>query len=113
MRTTTAIALAGLLVCLGASAPRAEDVQELWTKNCASCHGADMKGQTKAGKALKVKDFTAADVRAGFDRDRMIKATKEGITREGSDKPVMKPFADKLTDEQIAALVDHIIANAK
>jgi cytochrome c553 len=110
MQTLSTLVLGGLLVCAGASSLSAEEVTELWTKHCASCHGADMKGQTKAGKALKVADLTAPDVRAAFDRERMIKAIKQGVTREGSDKPVMKPFSDKLTDEQIAALVDHIMA---
>jgi mono/diheme cytochrome c family protein len=85
----------------------------LWSKHCASCHGETGKGDTKSGKMLKVNDLTDATVRSGFDRDRMMKATKEGVKKEGSDKLVMKGFADKLTDAEIAALIEHIYAFVK
>lgn len=93
-----------------ASDARAEgEASELWAKECAKCHGADGTGQTKMGRIQKVKDLTDATVRAGFDRDRMIASVKNGILKEDGKTPWMKGFADKLTDEQIAALVDYVI----
>ena len=94
----------------GAAAPAFDKAAatELWTKNCASCHGAGGKADTKTGQLLKVRDLTDPTVRAGFDRDRMIKATKEGVKKEGSDKLAMKAFGDKLSDAEIASLVDLI-----
>jgi mono/diheme cytochrome c family protein len=105
---------------LGATHARAEDapaggamdVPALWKKNCASCHGEDGKGQTKAGKTKKVEDLTNPEIRAKFDRDRMIKATKEGIKDEAG-KERMKPYAEKLSDAEIAALTDYIINTLK
>ena len=90
----------------------ATGVAAVWNKNCASCHGKDGKGQTKAGKTKKVEDMTNPAVRAKFDRDRMIKSTKEGIKDEAG-KERMKPYADKLSDADITALVDYIMNTLK
>jgi mono/diheme cytochrome c family protein len=103
--------LATLCFCFVAVSARAQSAAELYSKNCASCHGADLKGQTKVGQAMKVTDLTAPEVRAKFDRARMITSLTDGITRDG--KQVKKPFKGKLTDEQIAALVDYVIAGGK
>jgi mono/diheme cytochrome c family protein len=88
------------------------DVPALWKKNCASCHGDDGKGQTKAGRTKKVEDLTNPEIRAKFDRDRMIKVTKEGI-KDDAGKERMKPYADKLSDAEIAALTDYIFETLK
>ena len=98
-----------------ATAPAADTAAAtaLWTKNCASCHGAGGKGDTKTGALLKVRDLTDPAVRAGFDRERMIKATKEGVKKEGSDKLAMKAFGDKLSDAEIASLIDLIYSFGK
>ena len=88
-----------------AAEPSAKD---LWSKNCASCHGADGKGATKMGRRLHIKDLTSDEVKAGFDRDRMITAVRDGVNNE-EGKQVMKPLADKLTEEQMGKVVDYII----
>lgn len=85
----------------------ATGIAAVWNKNCASCHGKDGKGQTKAGKTKKVENLTDPAVRAKFDRDRMIKAIKEGI-KDDAGKERMKPYAGKVSDADIAALVDYI-----
>ena len=102
--------LATATVLAGASAFAADDVKALWIQNCASCHGEDGKAATKVGQLLKVRSLLDPEVRAKFDRERMINATKQGIPQEGSSKMAMKGYADKLTDEQIAALIDYIYA---
>ena len=118
--TILSISLLAAVVTLGAQQARAEDaaaggatdVPALWKKNCASCHGEDGKGETKAGKTKKVKNLTDPAVRAEFDRDKMIKTTKEGI--KGDDgKERMKPYAEKLSDAEIAALTDYILNTLK
>ena len=119
--------ICSLSVLLAAHVARAEDaapaeeagdtggatgIAAVWNKNCASCHGKDGKGQTKAGKTKKVEDLTNPAVRAKFDRDRMIKATKEGIKDEAG-KERMKPYADKLSEQEITALIDYIVNTLK
>lgn len=114
------VSLLAMVVVLGAGYARAEDapaggaadVPALWKKNCASCHGEDGKGQTKAGKQKKVEDMTNPEVRAKFDRDRMIKSVKEGI-KDDAGKDRMKPYAEKLSEAEIAALIDHVINTLK
>jgi len=85
----------------------AADVQENWTKNCASCHGKDGKGETKAGKKAEVKDLTDGTYQASFTDEQMFKQIKEGM-KDKTGKERMKPFADKLNDEEIKALVAHV-----
>ena len=119
MKLTPAIfsvAILAAAVAFGATRARAEDaaldVPALWKKNCASCHGDDGKGQTKAGKSKKVQDLTNPEIRAKFDRDRMIKSTKGGMKSEDG-KELMKPYGEKLSDAEIAALTDYVINTLK
>jgi cytochrome c553 len=95
-----------------AAAGGATDVAALWKKNCASCHGEDGKGQTKAGKQKKVQDLTDPEVHGKLERDKMIKAIKEGI-KDDAGKDRMKPYAEKLSDAEIAALADHVLNTFK
>jgi len=104
MRKTTVAIVAGVTVLLGAAGARAQDANELWTKNCASCHGPDMKGDTKAGKAMQVKDLTTLKL----DKAAAAKAIKEGVKRE--DKQVMKAFGEKLSEAEIDALAGKVAA---
>jgi cytochrome c553 len=84
----------------------AADVAENWTKNCASCHGKDGKGQTKAGRMAGVKDQTDAAYQASLKDDKMFESIKNGL--KDGNKEKMKPFAGKLTDDEIKALVAHV-----
>jgi cytochrome c553 len=97
---------ATLVPFLLANPSRAADALANWTKHCASCHGKDGKGQTKAGKMAGVKDQTDAQYQAGLTDDKMLAAIKEGL-KEGT-KEKMKPFKDKLSDDEIKALIAHV-----
>ncbi len=83
---------------------RAADVKENWEKNCASCHGKDGKGETKAGKKADVKNKTDVTYQASFTDEQMFKQIKEGL-KDKNGKEKMKAFSDKLSDEEIKALV--------
>ena len=94
------------VICtIAAVATTRADVKETWDKQCAKCHGADGKGDTKMGKKLEVKDYTDAKVQAGMKDEEMTKVIKEG--KKDGDKTKMKAFAD-LGDAEIKALVAHI-----
>ena len=82
------------------------DAAELYGKNCASCHGADGKGQTAMGKKFKLKDYTDAKVQAGFTDKEATAAILDG-------KDKMKGFKGKITDADVAALVKYIRAFKK
>jgi mono/diheme cytochrome c family protein len=84
----------------------AGDAQQNWDKDCAMCHGKDGKGQTTIGRKLQIKDFTDSKAQASFTDADAAKAIKEGITKDGQLK--MKAFGDKLSDDEIKALVTHV-----
>lgn len=95
------------LLVSGAISARAADAKELWTKNCAKCHGEDGKGKTKMGEKLGVKDYTDGKVQAELKDPEMAKAIKEGVKEKDSDKMKMKGFAD-LSDDEVKALVGYV-----
>jgi cytochrome c553 len=97
---------ATLVPFLLAGSSRAADATANWTKHCASCHGKDGKGETKAGRMAGVKDQTDPKYQAGLTDDKMIAAIKDGLKEGGKEK--MKPFKDKLSDDEIKALVAHV-----
>src|SRR5579862_9226467 len=93
------------LLVAGAVSARAAEAKELWTKNCAKCHGEDGKGKTKMGEKLGVKDYTDAKVQADFKDADLAKAIKEGV--KDGDKVKMKGFPD-LSDDEVKGLVAYI-----
>ena len=90
-------------VCLLAGMAQAADMKENWEKNCQKCHGPDGKGNTKMGRQSGVKDYTDPKVQAEFTDEKALKVVKEGIVEKGKKK--MDPYGDKLTDDEIKALI--------
>jgi mono/diheme cytochrome c family protein len=94
------LAVAAALLAIGMPANAAPDGAALYKAKCAMCHGPDGTGQTPTGKAMKVRDFTSADVQKQTDAE----LTK--IVTDGKGK--MPVYKGKLTDEEIKALVAFI-----
>ena len=104
MKKIIVIGLAlGLASALSASAA---DAKENYTQNCAKCHGADGKGDTKMGKKLGIKDYTDAKVQDELKDDAAFKAIKEGL-KDKDGKTLMKP-AESMSDDDIKALVTYM-----
>ena len=82
------------------------DGAEVYTKNCASCHGKDGKGETTMGKKAKVKDYTDAKVQASFTDAEALKVILEG-------KEKMKGYKDKITEAEAKEVVTYIRAFKK
>lgn len=95
----------GLLAALPVAGSAAE-VTELWATHCASCHGKDGKGQTKAGRMAGAKDQTDPAYQATLNDERSFKSLKEGL-KDGT-KEKMKPFKEKLSDDEIKALIAQV-----
>ena len=89
---------------------RAEDAKPLYDKECAKCHGADGKGETRMGKKLGAKDYTDAKVQEEMKDDAAFKAIKEGLKKD--DSTLMKP-AEGMSDDQIKSLVAYMRAFKK
>lgn len=96
---TTTLALAAV-----ASAATA---QENWDLHCAKCHAADGSGSTKIGIKLKLKDYTKAELQAAFTDAEALDAIRDGVKNEAG-KMTMNPYAEKLTPEEMQALVPFV-----
>jgi cytochrome c553 len=84
----------------------AADAKAPYDKDCAKCHGADGKGETKMGKKLGAKDYTDAKVQTEMKDDAAVKAIKEGL-KDSAGKTLMKP-AEGLSDADIKGLVAYM-----
>jgi len=91
---------------LAALSARADDTKAIYEKDCAKCHGADGKGQTKMGQKLGVKDYTDAKVQAELNDENATKAIKEGL-KDKEGKVLMKP-AENLSDNDVKGLIAYI-----
>jgi mono/diheme cytochrome c family protein len=87
----------------------AADAAANWDANCASCHGKDGKGATKAGRTAGVKDFTDAAYQKEITDAKALDQIKNGMKdKDGKEK--MKAYADKLNDDEVKALLAYVRA---
>ena len=106
MKKTLFAVLSLSLIALSARAEVDKKTERTWKAKCASCHGADGKGDTKMGKKLAAKDYTDPAVQAALKDDAAFKAIKEGL-KDKEGKVLMKP-AEETSDEDIKALVAYM-----
>lgn len=92
------------LLALLASPALAEpvDVKGIWSRKCQGCHANDGSGNTERGRKYEVDDLTDAGWQARHSDEKIRKAISEGKGKH------MKPFKDRLTAEEIDALVKHV-----
>jgi mono/diheme cytochrome c family protein len=95
---TTATVLAVIL--MASSPARAQSAAATYKAKCASCHGADGKGNTAPGKALGAHDFASAEVTAMSDADLV------NIVTAGKNK--MPAYGKSLKDPEIKDLVAYV-----
>lgn len=97
------IALAAATLSMQAADDAKAKAKTTFTTLCKGCHGEDGKGDTKLGRKLEVRNYTDAKVQASLKGEEMFKAIKEGVKKDG--KTLMRPFGEKLSDEEIKALI--------
>ena len=85
---------------------RAADAKANWDANCAQCHGKSGNADTKMGKTLNAKDLTDPKVQAAFTDAKATESIKNGVKENG--KTTMKAFGDKLSADEIKALVAYV-----
>jgi len=100
------LALSLTALAIAAWSASAADAKATYDKDCAKCHGADGKGDTKMGKKLGAKDYTDAKVQAELKDDVAFKAIKEGL-KDKEGKVLMKPI-EGASDADIKALVAYL-----
>ena len=80
------------------------DVQWLFKTHCVICHGEDGKGKTDLGEGLGARDFTDKKFQDSITDEKILEQIENGTEEK------MFPFKDKLTAEEMKALVPVIRA---
>jgi len=104
----TAILGAGILAAVALlSAPARSDDGSAATykQKCATCHGPDGKGETPAGKAMKVRSF------ASLETAKMTDQELSDVIAKGQGK--MPKYGATLKPDEIKAMVAYIRTLAK
>lgn len=105
---TTLILSAGVLAAttMFSGAARSDDKSAaVYKQKCASCHGADGKGDTPAGKATGVRSFADPEVTKMSDQD-LADAIEKG-------KGKMPKYGASMKPDEIKAMVAYIRTMAK
>ena len=91
-----------LLIIAVALAPIAfaADGAATYKAKCATCHGADGKGQSPMGKKMNLRDLGSPEVQKQTDKELY------DWTADGKGK--MPAYKDKLSTDEIKALVAHM-----
>jgi cytochrome c6 len=77
----------------------------LYKQKCAACHGADGKGDTPAGKSMKVRSFADPEV-AKISDDDLAAAIEKG-------KGKMPAYGKSMKPDEIKAMVAYVRSLAK
>lgn len=108
MRWNVIVAIGAGAALLGATGlpARADSAsaEATYKAKCAMCHGADGKGETPTGKAMKAKDFASEDVQKMSDAD-----LGAALTAGKGKMPAFKT----LTPDQVKDLVAYVRAFGK
>jgi mono/diheme cytochrome c family protein len=78
------------------------DGKDLFGKKCKSCHNSNGDGKTKIGEENDIEDWTVAGWKAKWTEAKVI-----DIVTNGKSGTKMKPFKDKLTADEIAAVAKY------
>jgi mono/diheme cytochrome c family protein len=105
MRRISKLVLVGIASAAMAGVAADKKAERNWKSKCASCHGADGKGQTDQGKKMQVEDMSSAKWQSA-KTDAQIKDAIENGAKKGD--AVMDGFKDKLSPEDTTALVSYI-----
>ncbi|MFC5302935.1 c-type cytochrome [Azospira restricta] len=85
--------------------PRLQKGRTLYAHNCVACHGERGQGAPITVGVVPPRDFASPQARAELTRERMIQSVAKG-----RPNTAMAPFADRLSADDIGAVVDYIRA---
>lgn len=112
MTLTSTLIVAALVGGLAAGADAAQaqqsDGKALYLKQCRTCHGVSgVPSKQNVAKYPKIKTFADPAFFASRSDDSLAKVVKNGAGKD------MKGFADKMSDTEIAAVVEYLHVLAK
>lgn len=77
---------------------------QLYTRYCVSCHGSDGKAKTSKGKFSHARDLTDPQWQADVSDARIFNSIMNGRNERGN----MPPFANKVNEKEVDALVEFV-----
>ena len=84
-----------------------KSAEENYKQHCVECHGRDGKSQTRLGRKSGAKDLTDKANQAKLTDEDAFKGIKHGRKNsKGEEK--MEAFGDRLSDNEISALVAYV-----
>lgn len=102
-----AFVLVPLLAAATALAAAAPSAAQNYDRHCASCHGADGKGQTRLGRKSGAKNLTDKSG-TGKLTDAELFRTIEAGRRDDKGRERMEGFGNDLSPAEITALVAYV-----
>jgi cytochrome c6 len=97
--TVAALVLAAIAFLSSPAKADTAAAEATYKAKCAMCHGADGKGETATGKAMKVNDFASEAVQKMSDAD-----LTDAIAKGKAKMPAFKT----LTADQVKDLVAYV-----
>jgi cbb3-type cytochrome c oxidase subunit III len=79
----------------------AASANQLYAKNCASCHGRDGRARTIKGRINHARNLTDAEWQNRVDDERIFNSIVNG-------KGKMPSYGKKLSDQEIDSLVTYV-----
>ncbi len=97
------------IVLLGAGSNTAFESQgtnpnELFTKHCATCHGRDGRARSLKSRLRRAQDLTDPEWQTKVSDERIFNSIANG--RKGRGR--MPAWSDRLSEEELNALVNHV-----
>ena len=80
-----------------------QSAAQLYTKQCASCHGKDGRSKTIKGRLKHSRDLTDREWQEKVSEERIFNAINNG-------KGKMPAYGKKLSQEQVESLVTYVRA---
>lgn len=90
-----------------AGAAALADGPTLFVKNCAPCHGPKGKPNAKMVRLLGVRDLTQSRISAAEVERQILEGRQEGA------RQVMPAFKESLKEQEVKALVQHVLSLRK